>query len=345
MKCYNTVNSWKVGCVMKNPPFEITQKMLTDAAEISELVGRLSTSKLSSSPILRRTNRIRTIQGTLAIEQNTLSVEQVTAVLNGKHVIAPPRDIAEVRNAYAVYETMEELNPYSVDSLLAAHGAMMHGLIDEAGVFRSGAAGVADSKGNILHLGTLPRYVPESVERLLGWVRDSDLPMVIKSSVFHYEFELIHPFADGNGRIGRLWHTRLLTEWNPLFAWLPVESIIHNRQQEYYDAINKSNDAGESTIFIEFILDAIKTALLEVSGAKEKPLGKNAQNAAFRRQFVLNHFTEHDLLRNADLCEGLGVSPATANRILRDLYEDGTLERVRDGKFWAYRLKEKQSQT
>ena len=145
MKCYNTVNSWKVGCVMKNPPFEITQKMLTDAAEISELVGRLSTSRLSSSPILRRTNRIRTIQGTLAIEQNTLSVEQVTAVLNGKHVIAPPRDIAEVRNAYAVYETMEELNPYSVDSMLAAHGAMMHGLIDEAGLFRSSAVGVADS--------------------------------------------------------------------------------------------------------------------------------------------------------------------------------------------------------
>ena len=147
MKWYNIVESWKVGRVMKNPPFEITQAMLTDAAEISELVGRLSAGKLSSSPILRRTNRIRTIQGTLAIEQNTLSVEQVTAVLNGKHVIAPLRDIAEVKNAYTVYETMEELDPYSVDSLLAAHGTMMHGLIEEAGLFRSGAMGVADNKG------------------------------------------------------------------------------------------------------------------------------------------------------------------------------------------------------
>ena len=340
MKWYNKVESWKVGRVMKNPPFEITQAMLTDAAEISELVGRLSAGKLSSSPILRRTNRIRTIQGTLAIEQNTMSIEQVTAVLNGKHVIAPPRDIAEVKNAYTVYETMEELDPYSVDSLLAAHGTMMHGLIEEAGLFRSGAVGIADSKGNILHMGTLPRYVPESVEQLLNWVKDSDLPMVIKSCVFHYEFELIHPFADGNGRIGRLWHTRLLMEWNPLFAWLPVESIIHNRQREYYDAINKSNNAGESTVFIEFMLAAIKTALLEASGVKEKPPGKNAQNAALRRQFVMDHFAGHALIRNADLCEGLGVSPATANRVLRELNEDGTLERVRDGKFWAYRLKE-----
>ena len=273
----------------------------------------------------------------MAIEQNTLSVEQVAAVLNGKHVIAPPRDIAEVKNAYTVYETMDELDPYSVDSLLAAHGVMMHGLVEEAGLFRSGSVGVADSKGNILYMGTLPRYVPEIVEQLLNRVKDSDLPMIVKSCVFHYEFELIHPFADGNGRIGRLWHTRLLMEWNPLFAWLPVESIIHDRQRVYYDAINKSNSTDESTVFIEFMLAAIKTALLEASGAKEKPLGKNAQNAALRRRFVLDFFKENTLIRNADLCEGLGVSPATANRFLRELSEDGILERVRNGKFWVYR--------
>jgi Fic family protein len=325
-----------MGKNMKNPPFEITQAMLADVAEISELVGRLSASKHSASPILRRTNRIRTIQGTLAIEQNTLSVEQVTAVLNGKHVLAPPRDIAEVRNAYTVYDTIEELDPYSVDSLLSAHGIMMRGLIDESGMFRSRAVGVVDSQGNILHMGTLPRYVPNSVEQLFSWVRDSDLPMVIKSSVFHYEFELIHPFADGNGRMGRLWHTRLLMEWDPLFAWLPVESIIHDRQQQYYDVINASNNAGESTVFIEFMLSAIKAALFEASGMK-KPLGKNAQNAALRRQFVLDHLAGHPLIHNADLCDGLGVSPATANRILRELCEDGTLERMRDGKVWGYK--------
>lgn len=323
---------------IKNPPFEITKSMLTDVAEISEMVGRLSTEKLSSSPVLRRTNRIRTIQGTLAIEQNTLSVEQVTAVLNGKHVIAPPRDIAEVRNAYTVYETLDEFDPYSVDSLLAAHGVMMHGLIDEAGLFRSGPVGVADQKGNILHMGTLPRYVPESVERLLEWLQQSDLPMIIKSCIFHYEFELIHPFADGNGRMGRLWHTLLLTTWDPLFAWLPVESVIHNRQQEYYNAINSSNNAGESTDFIEFMLSAIKAALAEASGIKDKPLGKNAQNAILRRQFILDYLSDNPYIRNGDVCENLGVASATANRILVDLWNDGTLERIRQGKYWAYQM-------
>ena len=313
--------------------------MLKDVSEICELVGRLSAGRLSASPLLRRTNRIQTIRGTLAIEQNTLSVEQVTAVLNGKHVIAPMRDIVAVKNAYAIYETMDTLDPYSVESLLAAHGTMMQGLIDEAGVFRSGAVGVADSKGNVLHVGTLPRYVAQSVENLLQWVRDSELPMLIKSSVFHYDFELIHPFADGNGRMGRLWHTRLLAEWDPLFFWLPVESIIHDRRQAYYDAINASNAAGNATAFLAFMLSAVKTALSEASGATGKAPGKNAQKADLRRRFVTDRLAVHPLLQNADLCDGLGVSPATANRILRDFVKDGTLERVRNGKVSAYRLR------
>lgn len=323
---------------MKDPPFEITQSILIHTTEISEMVGALSTSRLSASPVLRRVNRIRTIQGTLAIEQNTLSIEQVTAVLGGKRVLAPPKDIAEVRNAYTVYEALNEFDPYSVDSLLTAHATMMHGLIDDAGLFRSGAVGVVDQSGNILHIGTLPRYVPESVEQLLAWVKGSNLPMVIKSCVFHYEFELIHPFSDGNGRMGRLWHTLLLTTWNPLFAWLPVESIIHDRQQEYYNAINSSSVAGESTVFVEFMLSAIKTALSEASGIKEKPLGKNEQNAILRQRFIRNYLSEHSYIMNADVCEGIGVSSATANRILVDLWHDGTLERIRQGKYWAYKL-------
>ena len=167
---------------------------------------------------------------------------------------------------------MDSLDPYSVDDLLRAHGVMTKGLIEESGCFRSRPVGVVDKQGNILHFGTLPAYVPGLVTELLEWVRDSEFHMLIKSCVFHYELELIHPFSDGNGRIGRLWHTLLLTQWKPMFAWLPVESMIHDRQDEYYQAINRSNNEAESTVFIEFMLSAIKEALLEAvqTGSAEK---------------------------------------------------------------------------
>ena len=248
----------------KKPPFEITNTMIESVAEIAELMGRLSSTKrLSGNPTLRRSNRIRTIHGSLAIEQNTLSLEQVTAVLNGKHVFAPPKDIAEVKNAYEIYERMEELDPYCADDLLTAHGIMMRGLVEESGMFRTRPVGVVNQEGEILHFGTLPQYVPDLLMELLDWVKNSDVHMLIKSCVFHYEFELIHPFADGNGRLGHLWHTLLLSKWKPAFAWLPVESIVHDRQEEYYAAINDSNNAGESTQFIEFMLSAIKASLIE----------------------------------------------------------------------------------
>ena len=195
----------------KKPPFEITNQIIDYVAEIAELIGRLNAAHLlSTNPTLRRANRIRTIHGSLAIEQNTLSLEQVTAVLNGKHVLAPPKDIAEVKNAYEIYEWLEELNPYSVDDLLTAHGIMTRGLMEESGVFRTRPVGVVDSEGHVLHFGTLPQYVHGLVMELLDWVKTSEVHMLIRSCVFHYELELIHPFADGNGLVGRLWHTLLL---------------------------------------------------------------------------------------------------------------------------------------
>ena len=191
----------------QKPPFEITNQIIDYVAEIAELVGRLTASPLlSTNPTLRRANRIRTIHGSLAIEQNTLSLEQVTAVLNGKHVLATPKDIAEVKNAYEIYERLDELDPYSVDDLLTAHSIMTRGLVDESGVFRSRPVGVVDSEGHVLHFGTLPQYVPDLVMELLDWAKTSGVHMLIRSCVFHYELELIHPFADGNGRVGRLWH-------------------------------------------------------------------------------------------------------------------------------------------
>ena len=182
---------------MKNPPFEITNTIIDLVVEIAELLGKLtSIHQLSTNPTLRRTNRIRTIHGSLAIEQNTLSLEQVTAVLNGKHVLAPPKDIAEVKNAYEIYERLDELDPYSVDDLLTAHGIMTRGLVEESGVFRSRPVGVVDQEGHVLHFGTLPQYVPDLVMELLDWTKNSDIHMLIRSCVFHYELELIHPFAE-----------------------------------------------------------------------------------------------------------------------------------------------------
>lgn len=322
----------------KKPPFEITNAIIGYVAEIAELTGKLSsTNKLSANPMLRRTNRIRTIHGSLAIEQNTLTLEQVTAVLNGKQVLAPPKDIAEVKNAYEIYERLDELNPYSVDDLLTAHSIMTRGLVDESGVFRSKPVGVVDQEGHVLHFGTLPQYVPDLVLELLDWAKTSEVHMLIRSCVFHYELELIHPFADGNGRVGRLWHTLLLSKWNPAFAWLPVESIIHNRQQEYYAAINASNDAGESTVFIEFMLSAIKTSLMDAISTSDEMSDGPMDKAAMRWRQIEKFLETHPYIMNADVRALFNVSAATANRILATLTTEGKLVKYREGGHWAYK--------
>ena len=326
----------------KTPPFEITNTSILLVAEIAELVGRLSeTNHLSANPVLRRTNRIKTIHGSLAIEQNTLSLEQVTAVLNGKHVLAPPKDIAEVKNAYEIYDHLDELNPYSADDLLLAHGILMRSLIEEAGEFRSRPVGVVDQSGNILHFGTLPQYVPGLMTELLEWTKNSDVHMLIRSCVFHYELELIHPFSDGNGRIGRLWHTLLLTRWNPVFAWLPVESMIHAHQEEYYAAINASNAACESTVFIEFMLSVIKEALMDALNMSDEVIDEMSDEAldktSARWKHIENFLDNHTHIMNGDVRKMFDVSSATANRILAELTADGKLEKYREGKYWAYR--------
>lgn len=324
----------------KKPPFEITNRMIDYVAEIAELLGKLNvTDALSSNPTLRRSNRIRTIHGSLAIEQNTLSLEQVTAVLNGKHVLAPPKDIAEVKNAYEIYERLDELDPYSVDDLLTAHSIMTRGLVEESGIFRTRPVGVVDSEGHVLHFGTLPQYVPDLIMELLDWVKTSEVHMLIRSCVVHYELELIHPFADGNGRVGRLWHTLLLSKWNPAFAWLPVESIIHDRQQEYYDAINTSNDAGESTVFIEFMLSASKASLMDAIRTSDEMSNGKIDKATLRWKKIEEYLKTHDYIMNADVRKLCGVSAATANRILAKFTDENLLVKNRKNGHWVYKLK------
>lgn len=247
------------------PPYEITEEMLELVSEIMENLGKLSSvNDLEKLPRLRRANRIKSIHSSLAIENNTLSVEQVTAVINGKRVLAPQKDIEEVKNAFNAYEKLSEVNPYSIKDLLKIHGIMMNGLVKEAGKIRSGQVGVYNRDGKVVHLAPPAKFVPKQLEQLFNWVENSSVNMLIKSSVFHYEFEFIHPFNDGNGRMGRFWQTALLSGWKAMFAWIPIESIIKENQEDYYNAISLSTSQGKSNIFIEFMLDVINKAIKDI---------------------------------------------------------------------------------
>lgn len=247
------------------PPYEITDEMLELVSEIMENLGKLSgVNELEKLPRLRRVSRIKSIHSSLAIENNTLSIEQVTDVINGKRVLAPQKDIEEVHNAFNAYEKLSEINPYSIDDLLKIHGIMMNGLVKEAGSLRSGQVGVYNQDGKVVHLAPPADFVPQQLGQLFDWVKNSNANMLIKSSVFHYEFEFIHPFNDGNGRTGRLWQTALLASWKPIFAWIPIESIIKDNQEDYYNVITLSTSQGKSNIFIEFMLDVINKAIKDI---------------------------------------------------------------------------------
>ncbi len=247
------------------PPYEITDEMLELVSEIMENLGKLSgVNKLEKLPRLRRVNRIKSIHSSLAIENNTLSIEQVTDVIDGKRVLGPKEDIVAVQNANLAYKELENINPYSIDDLLKVHSIMMNGLVSEAGKIRTGQVGVYNQEGKVVHLAPPAEFVPEQLKQLFDWIKTSPANMLIKSSVFHYEFEFIHPFRDGNGRMGRLWQTALLASWKPIFAWIPIESIIKDNQEDYYNAITLSTSQAKSNIFIVFMLDVINKAIKDI---------------------------------------------------------------------------------
>ena len=261
------------------PLFTLTNRMMSSIVEIGQLVGQVSAfDKLSPSPQLRRISRLKSIHSSLAIEANTLTIDQVTAVLHGKRVLAPPKDIHEVQNAYEAYETLSQMDPYSLSDLLRSHKFMMSGLIRDAGCFRSGNVGVFDGE-RLIHAGTPARYVPEVMQDLFDWIKHTDLHPLIASCVFHYEFEFIHPFSDGNGRTGRLWHSLLLQNWQKVFAWLPIESLVAQHQQEYYKALGDAGSSGgDSAAFVEFMLDMIEKTLAETFSAQEETVDATPQD-------------------------------------------------------------------
>ena len=245
------------------PPYRITPGILHSIEQIGEALGNLRLhSESIAVPILRRGNRIKTVQASLAIEGNSLSLEQVTAVISGKRVLAQPREIQEVRNAFAAYEKLSDWTAHSRADLLAAHGLLMAGLVDETGRFRSGGVGIQRG-GEVVHIAPPAERVPALMDDLLAWLEKTDEHPLVASCVFHYEFEFIHPFEDGNGRLGRLWQTLILIQWRPIFAFVPVESIIHDRQQDYYAALGQADNTADATAFIEFMLAAIQRAIEE----------------------------------------------------------------------------------
>lgn len=245
------------------PPVTVDNEMVDLVAQASYQLGRaVAVMDTERSVHLRKENRIRTVHSSLAIEHNTLSLRQVTAILDGKRVLGDPREIHEVQNAFAAYDLLTAIDPLRVDDLLRAHEVMMRGLVPQAGRFRSGGVGVF-AGDRLVHMAPPADLVPDHVANLIDWYPSSPLHPLIKSAVFHYEFEFIHPFQDGNGRLGRMWHTALLGAWNPVFFWLPVEELIQENQQGYYDELGAADAQGDSSGFVRFMLRLFVEALRE----------------------------------------------------------------------------------
>lgn len=275
------------------PPFQITSSILTLVADISEQLGRWSAvlghADAALLPELRRGNRLRTIQASLAIEHNSLSLEQVTAVLDGKRVLGLPREIQEVRNAFAAYEQLPNWQPYNVNHVLAAQGQLMLGLVDDAGQWRHAGVGIYRDQ-QLMHMAPPPSQVARLMEDLLAWLKTMPVHPLVASCVFHYEFEFIHPFSDGNGRMGRLWQTLILSQWKPELAYLPVETVIRHQQADYYAALSAADKASDATGFVEYMLKALLSAMQEVVEAPSQHQVGTKSELTVEQSYVLASF-------------------------------------------------------
>ncbi|NPA37438.1 MAG: Fic family protein [Chlorobi bacterium] len=302
------------------PPYSITSKILKLTTSISEKLGEVKAYFLDKpTPALRKQNKIRTIHSSLKIEGNTLSEEQITALLENKRVIAPKKDILEVLNAVEVYERINSFSPYSVSSFKKAHEILMSGLIGDAGEFRKESVGIVHGQ-KVAHIAPPAGNIPFLIKDLFDYVKNDEDPVLIKSCVFHYEMEFIHPFTDGNGRMGRLWHTVILMEEYPVFEYLPFESLIAKTQEEYYKALVQSDNTANSTPFIEYMLEVIDKSLEELLKFSGKKL-----TSAERLEYIvgagLKEFSRKDYM---DIFKN--ISSATASRDLKKGVETGFLK-------------------
>lgn len=309
------------------PPFTITPEIIDLISTISEKIGFIQRDFITARPQLRKQNRIKTITGTLAIEGSTLTEEQVSAVLEGKRVLASMRELAEVEGAIAAYDKLTELNPLSLDDLLLAHHLMMGKILTKAGQFRNKPVGIYKGK-EVIHVAPPAHQVSGLMADLFRWVKKSEHHPLITSSVFHYEFEFIHPFIDGNGRIGRLWQTLILARWKPLFEDMPLESVIKEHQQDYYDALGAADDTANSTAFITFMLQAIYETIDK--NAPVNTLVNVPVNVAELKtpDAIIALIQANASITRQDMATQIGKDIRTIGRAIKKLQEAGKIQRV-----------------
>lgn len=315
--------------------------MLHQVIEISRVLGILEFS-VKSDLKLRKENRIKSIHSSLAIENNSLTEKQVTDIIDGKRVLGDPKEIREVKNAYDAYEEILTLDPYRQKDFLKAHRLLTAGIVNEAGKYRSRDIGIFDEIGNVVHMGARPQYLQALMDDLFAWGKNDNTPELIKSCVFHYEIETIHPFADGNGRMGRLWQTVILANWNPIFAWIPIETLIYENQRDYYKVLEQVDQETNSNRFIEFmlaiILKTLKSYLTVTSNLEQKidiPEGLTDSEA---KTYVLvtKYLTEYESINTTVTAKLIQKSVATARKHLAKFVNLGRLIAQRSNKSRSY---------
>ncbi len=314
------------------PPYQITSTILKQINLISECLGEINGSHLyKPTTELRKRNRIKTIQSSLEIEGNTLTEEQITALLDNKRIVAPKKDILEVQNAIKVYEQLRNFKAYSLKDMEYAHSILMHGLVEKPGKLRSRNVGIV--KGTkVEHIAPSGSMVKGLMNDLFDYLKHDDDLILIKSCVFHYEFEFIHPFLDGNGRMGRLWQTVLLMEKYPIFEYLPIESLIKENQEKYYHVLSLSDKMGHSTVFIEFMLDLIYKALNDILISQNKVLTQGERLDLFKEKIRGESFSRKDYLLHFK-----NISTSTASRDLKRAVEEGILNKEGEHRFVTYK--------
>lgn len=325
---------------MYTPPFKITSKIIELISNISEKIGEINYLQNSSQHIqLRKENRIKTIHSSLAIENNSLSIEQITAIIEGRHVLGNPNEIKEVKNSIQAYDLLLSLNPYDEKDLLKAHKLMLQDLVEKNGKYRTDGVGIFDGE-RVVHLAPPAKRVPELMSDLFEWLKISDVHPLIKSCVFHYEFEFIHPFQDGNGRIGRLWQTVILKDWKEIFAWIPVETLIKENQKEYYNVLGTSDSEADSTKFIEFMLSIMLNTIEKIIANEKKVTVKVTRKVTVNQQKILDAIKSNQNITQEELAEMVGITRKSIIANMKKLQDSGLIKRVGADKNGYWKIEE-----